>query len=232
VTLRILTLAAAVAAAALSCAAAEYPPAFPREGASLVLDNAWGSAWDVTYSPGQPTTMHRHSLDSVGVELADSSVTVTTPDGAQERFPSKHGDSYFMPRGTTHIEVTPLGFPPRHAVIIELKDGAPPAPTIAAAPWAVFPDAAARKVTEGPRVILWDYAWPTSHPAPRQTGAVLAHNAFIVIVDGGELMLPRPDGKRRLEAVTPGEVMFRPAGEVLPETGAKSHVRAVVVELK
>jgi len=225
--MRIVTLAAAMAAIALSSTAADYAPAFPRAGARLVLDNAWGSAWDVTYTPGQPTPMHRHMLDSIGVELADSSVTVTTPDGAQETFPSKHGDSYYMPRGTTHIEVTPAGFPPRHAVIIELKDGAPAAPATAAAPGTTFPDAAARKVTESPRVILWDDAWSTSRPAV----AVLTHNAFIVIVDGGVLTTSRPDGKRRDQAVVAGQVLFQPAGSALPEA-FKGPVRAIVVELK
>jgi len=226
--MRILTLAAAMTGVALSCVAADYPPAFPRAGAKLVLDNAWGSAWEVTYTPGQPTPMHRHQLDSVGIELADSSVTVTTPDGASETFPSKHGESYYMPRGTTHIELTPLGFAPRHAVIIELKDGAPVAAPIAAAQRSFFPDTAARKVSESPRVILWDYAWPKSHPG----SAVLAHNAFVVIVDGGELRLPGPDGRRRVEAVTPGEVLFRPAGAPLPASGEAGPIRAVVVELK
>jgi quercetin dioxygenase-like cupin family protein len=227
--MRIMTLAAAMAVVALSQAvAADYPPAFPRAGARLVLDNAWGSAWDVTYRPGQPTPMHRHQLDSVGVELADSSVTVTTPDGAKESFPSKHGDSYYMPRGTTHIEVTPVGFPPRHAVIIELKD-APPAPTGSPdVSGSAFPGVSARKVTESPRVILWDYDWPRHQP----TAAILAHNAFIVIVDGGELTVFAPDGGLLTQTVVAGQVLFRPAGAVLPEAGAKDHVRAVVVELK
>ena len=214
--MRIVTLAvaltAAIVAVALSCAAADYPPAFPRAGASLVLDNAWGSAWDVSYTPGQPTPMHRHQLDSVGVELADSSVTVTTPDGAQETFPSKHGDAYYMPRGTTHIEVTPLGL-----CAPACGDHRPEGRRAGGsgdwlAPASFFPDTAASKVAESPRVILWDYAWPSS--TPRRV--MLAHNAFIVILDGGELRLPGPDGRRRVETVKPGEVLFRPAGTPLP----------------
>ena len=224
--MRIVTLAAAMAAVALSCTAADYPPAFPREGAKLVLDNPWGAAWEVTYKPGQPTPMHRHQLDSVGVELADSSVTVTGPDGVQETFPSKRGESYFMPRGVTHIELTPVGFPPRHAVIIELKDAPPAATEAPDVSGSAFPGQAARKVAESPRGILWDYDWPHHQPA----AAILAHNAFIVIVDGGELTVYGPDGGLLTQPVVSGQVLFRRAGDVLPE--AQGPVRAVVVELK
>ena len=225
--MRLFTLTTIMAAAiALSSAAADYPPAFPRAGASLVLDNAWGSAWDVTYVPGQPTPMHRHQLDSVGVELADSSVTVTAPDGAKETFPSKHGDAYYMPRGTTHIEVTPLGFAPRHAVIIELKDAPPPATGTPDVTGSSFPGQSAQKVSESPRVVLWDYDWP-HHQA---SAAMLAHNAFIVIVDGGELTNYAPDGGLLTQPVVSGQVMFLRAGDPLRE--AKGPVRAIVVELK
>ena len=202
----------------------DYPPAFPRAGPRLVLDNPWGAAWDVVYPPGQPTPMHRHGLDSVGVELADSSVTVTTPDGAAQSFPSRRGESYYMPRGTTHIEVTPAGFAPRHAVIIELKDGVPAAP----APGPDLAAPAAQKVAESPRVILWNYAWPASPGAAVR----LAHNAFIVVIDGGRLTDAGPDGTRRTQAVTSGQVLFRPAGAVLSEVAAEGPVRAVVAELK
>ncbi len=206
----------------------DYPPAFPRDGARLVLDNRWGSAWDVLYTPGQPTPMHRHRRDSIGVELADSSVTVTTPDGAKQTFPSKRGESYYMPRGTTHIELTPVGFAPRHAVIIELKDGtAEPAPA-PAFPEPAFPGPDANKVAESPRVVLWNYAWAGT----AQAGVRLTHNAFIVIVDGGVLTATGTDGRARTQTVAPGQVLFRPAGAMLAETATAGPVRAVVAELK
>jgi hypothetical protein len=205
----------------------DYPAAFPRAGASLVLDNAWGAVWDVVYTPGQPTPMHRHRFDFVGVELADSSVTITTPDGDRKSFPAKHGDSYFLARGTTHIEETPAGAPPRHAVIIDLKDGAPAASAPASALVAAFPGEAARKVQDGPRTILWDYAWPAKSPA-----ATLTHNTFIIVVDGGELTTIGSDGKPQVRAVASGQVFFRPAGATLSEAAIKGPVRAIVVELK
>ncbi len=205
----------------------DYPPAFPRAGASLLLDNAWGAAWDVIYAPGQPTPMHRHRFDFVGVELADSSVTITTPDGQKKTFPEKHGDSYFLPKGTTHIEETPAGDPARHAVIIDLKDGAPAVSAPASASVATFPGEAARKVQESPRAILWDYAWPARSPA-----ATLAHNTFIVVVDGGELTTIGSDGKPQVRTVASGEVFFRPAGAMLSEAAIKGPVHAIVVELK
>ena len=37
--------------------ARDLPHAFPREGATLVLDNDWGTVWDVTWSPGSSTAI-------------------------------------------------------------------------------------------------------------------------------------------------------------------------------
>ena len=230
--MRILTTAAILAALFLAQparAADDYPPAFPRAGGTLIMENAWGAAWDAVYAPGQPTPMHRHRFDFVGVELADSAVTVTTPDGQSKTFPAKHGDSYFLPRGVTHVELTPAGDPARHAVLIDLKDGAPAATSSPLASVAAFPGEAARKVVENPRVVLWDYAWPATPPA---APAVYARNTFIVIVDGGELTATGPAGKTATVPVTSGQVLFRPAGSALAEAATKGQVRAIVVELK
>ena len=204
-------------------AAPDYPPAFPRAGATEVLANSWGTVWDVTYLPGQPTPMHRHRFDFIGVELADSAVTVTAPDGAAKTFPTRHGESYFLARGTTHVEETPAGQPTRHAVIVDLKDVAPAAPS----PGAFVGDPAAKTVTENARMILWDYAWPT-RPRP----VTVTHNTFIIIVDGGELTGHGPDGKAYIQTVTSGQVLFSPAGATLTAAATRGAVRAVLVELK
>lgn len=200
----------------------DLPPAFPRDGATLILDNAWGSVWDVVYTPGKPTPMHRHRFDFVGVELADSAVTITTLDGRRKTFPEPKGDSYFLPRGTTHIEETPLGSPARHAVIIDLKDGSPPG--LADAPVA-FQAGVATKVADNPRVIVWDHVWVAgrAEPAP-----ALARNVFIVFVTAGVLSTR---GAAAI-SVAPGQVIFEPAGAVLPVATANGSVRGVVVELK
>jgi hypothetical protein len=221
--LRVAILAVGLALPA-QAATPDYPPAFPRAGARELLDNSWGSVWDVIYQPGEPTPMHRHRFDFVGVELADSSVTVTTPDGVAKTFPSKHGESYFLARGTTHVEETPAGSPKRHAVIIDLKDRAPITPS----PSAFTDSAAARKVTDNARVTLWDYAWPANPAKP----VTLTHNTFIIIVDGGELKGLGPDGKAHVQAASSGQVLFRAAGTRFAEAAAKGPIRAVLVEVK
>lgn len=45
----------------------ELPHAFPREGAKQIFDNERVTIWDVTWIKGQPSTMHRHRFDLVGV---------------------------------------------------------------------------------------------------------------------------------------------------------------------
>src|ERR1700689_5312020 len=52
----------------------ELPHAFPRAGATMLLDNQWGTVWDATYEPGKPTPLHRHRFDFVAVELTDTTL--------------------------------------------------------------------------------------------------------------------------------------------------------------
>src|SRR5258708_1328056 len=80
------------------------PPAFPRAGATQAFDNQWGTAWDATWTPNEPTAMHQHAYDYVGVELVDSTFNLTAPGGQPRTASLRKGSSYFLPKGTTHIE--------------------------------------------------------------------------------------------------------------------------------
>ena len=135
----------------------ELPPAFPRDGATMILDNAMGTAWDVTWMPGKPTPMHRHKFDYVGVELADSTVELIAPDGTRRTVAFTKGHSYFLPRGTTHIEEVPATSPERHAVIIDLKDPKTPKSASSTEVTTAVSFASAKKLVENDRVAMWDF---------------------------------------------------------------------------
>lgn len=55
--------------------------ALPRPSATQIRDSARGTVWDVIYPPGMPTGMHRDRTDFVGVEMVETSLEITTPDG-------------------------------------------------------------------------------------------------------------------------------------------------------
>lgn len=207
----------------------QLPHAFPREGATQVFDNQWGTAWDATWTPNKPTLMHQHAYDYVGVELVDSTFNLTSPGGQPRTASLKKGSSYFLPKGTTHIEEGLSSNPPRHAVLIDLKDQpSPTLPNTTQYPTA-FPRDAARKVVENPRVVMWDVAW-----VPNQPAALYFHdkNAFIIFVDAGELALTAPNDQPQALSVHAGQILFWTGGGVRAERAINGAVRAVVVELK
>jgi quercetin dioxygenase-like cupin family protein len=209
---------------ALACAQ-DLPHAFPRAGAKQVLDNEWGTVWDVVWAPGETTPMHRHRFDYVGVELEDAQVGIVEVDGRRRTFSLKRGESYFLPRGTTHQEVGVSDNPQRHALIIDLKDApAPVFPNPSGLPDA-FTSRGSKKLLENQRVVMWDYTWPSGDRAKRY---LYTRNAFIVFLNQGELT--SSDGRYSMFAS--GQVVFREGGRAVMEASGSVRVRGIVIELK
>jgi len=207
----------------------DLPHAFPRDGARQVLDNPWGTAWDVTWPPHVPTALHRHAFDYVGVELVDSTFNVTPPGGDPRETSKKKGDAYFLPKGTTHSEEGLSDQPPRHAVLIDLKPQRSPSAANNTQYRSVFPNGAATKVLENPRVVLWDVTWTAGQPVQTY---FYTRNTFVVYVDGGELRSSEAGGVEALRPIAPGQVIFVPAGRARSDQATAATVRAIIVELK
>ena len=86
----------------------DYPPPFPREGATKVFENESVTVWDVTWKAGVPTPMHQHRLELVGVTLVPGTVRVTLPDGA-----TRVSDVSFNPAAHSEAATSNVQFPQR-----------------------------------------------------------------------------------------------------------------------
>jgi len=172
---------------------------------------------------------HRHAFEYVGVELTDATFNVVAPDGQRRSISQKRGASYFLPHGTTHIEGGVSSNPPRHAVIVDLKDATAPSYANSSGLPTAFAEGVARKVAENQRVTVWDRTWPSGESAPAH---FYARNAFVIFVDGGELTSSSVGTQPQALSVSAGQVLFKPGGRALSERSTKGHVRGIIVELK
>src|SRR5579862_9348735 len=93
------------------------PPAFPREGAKGLLDNARVRMWDYTWTPGKPVSAHIHDRDSIEVYVSGGTLRIKAPVGKEENRTVAKKDARFVPRGTVDSEEAVNGAP--RAVTIE-----------------------------------------------------------------------------------------------------------------
>ena len=202
--------------------------ALPRPGATQILDNNRGTVWDVIYPPGMSTGMHRHPTDFVGIELVETMLKVTTPDGQDHINPVHRGQIYMLPKGLTHIEENVIGHPQRNSILIELKDGGPhDYPNTGQAP-AGFTADGAKKVTDNARVALWDATWK---PGAAGKSFFQSHDLFLVPMDVGTLSITGDEPAKTLP-VAGGQVVFLPGGHTRTIQSTDGTVRAAIVELK
>lgn len=204
-------------------------PALPRPGATQIFDNNRGRVWDVIYPPGMSTGMHRHPSDFIGVELVDTMLKVTTPDGAEHVNPVRRGQIYMLPKGLTHIEENVIGHPQRNSILIELKDGGPDLYDNHSQAPAGFAALGEKQMADNPRVILWDAHW-----APGDAGKAFfqSRDMFLVPIDAGTLSITSPDDAAQTLPLAGGQVVFLQGGHVRTIRSTEGNVRAAVVEVK
>ena len=107
------------AAGAKTMTLSDTEPAFPREGAKDVLDNARVRMWDYTFEVKKPTGPHVHEHDSVEVFVTGGTLRFQTPEGLQETTTFVPGNARFVPRGRADTEEALAGSP--RVITIELK---------------------------------------------------------------------------------------------------------------
>src|ERR1700749_4245868 len=101
--------------------ASDYPPGWPRPGATLLVENDRGAAYNVVYPTNQPTPMHRHRYFFAGLDLNTATIRVTEPDGKSVLHPVIKNRMWFLPEDLTHQEMSTTD-PGRHTVVIDIKD--------------------------------------------------------------------------------------------------------------
>ena len=95
-------------------------PAFPREGAVKLLENARVIAWDYTWKPAQKTPLHADHVDSVIVFLDGGTIRSVTNRGESKDTTRNANEVVYFPRNdVSHNEEAVQGSP--RAVIVELK---------------------------------------------------------------------------------------------------------------
>ena len=201
--------------------------ALPRPGATPILDNERGRVWDVIYPPGMSTGMHRHPSDFLGIELIETSLKITTPDGKEHINPVHRGDIYMLPKGLTHMEEGVIGHPQRNTILIELKDA--PASNYknsGNAPDGFAADGAKKKADNN-RVILWDVTFAkgaASKPFFQN------RDMFLIPEEAGTLVIGGDEAKTL--PVANGQIVFLPGGHTRTIQASDATIRVGVAELK
>jgi quercetin dioxygenase-like cupin family protein len=95
------------------------PPAFPREGATLLLDNNRVTVWDYKWTEGGTVPRHHHARDAVVIWFENGRLRSDPVTGASSELAAEVGQARFAPRGTIHSE-TAIGGAPR-AIVVEIK---------------------------------------------------------------------------------------------------------------
>ena len=214
---------------ALVLAVQSYPPPFPREGATKVLENESVVVWDVTWRKGQPTPMHQHGVDVVGVTLVPGTVRVTLPDGSsRESALDSVGAVSSGGKGLIHQEEGTSDVP-RRAILIELKgtkkDPAPRQKVIEP-PW---PREGASKVLENDQVVVWDYKFPAGGSFPLHFHD---KDSVVVELEPGVIRSIPQDGAPQEVTWQGMRARFNPRGRIHREEVVSGAPRGIIVELK
>ena len=193
--------------------AQSYPPAYPRAGAARLFENERVVVWNIAWLKGQPSPLHRHIYDLVGVYYAPGDRMIIAVDGSKRPVSTKAGDIAFQLKGITHIEEGTSESPLR-AVFVEMKDDGPRGPTTAAPESAPppFAEIGAKQLLDNERVSVWTYSYGFGNEGPRHR-----HDRDAVVV--------------WIEGTTPRAV-FVPAGTMHTEEQAGVTAQATVFELK
>ena len=205
-----------------------YPPPFPRDGVTKVLENARVVAWRVDWIRNKPTLMHEHKLDLVGVVLESGQTKITVPDGTvTTNPPTVRGAATFQARGVIHIEEALLD--KARNMTVELKDEKVAAGTPNTSAPEGFPREGARLVVENNRVAVWDYTYLPGRIVPLH---IHNRDAVVVPVDPGEIRVQFRNGETRITKLVPGEALFFSGADAHSEEVTVGTPRVIAIELK
>ncbi|HZT75589.1 MAG TPA: hypothetical protein VFA27_02965 [Vicinamibacterales bacterium] len=146
----------------------DLPPAYPRAGAIKILDNARVQVWNIAWLKGQPSPLHRHIYDLIGLYYEPGDRMIISPEGDKRPVSTKAGQPIFQRRGVTHIEEGTSEKPLR-AVFVELKEGAPSGTVIPPGEGEPPPLAniGLKQLLDSERGTIWAYSYGFGMDGPR-----------------------------------------------------------------
>ena len=194
--------------AVLVVAPQSLPPAYPRAGVTALLENTDVVVWNIAWLKGQPSPLHRHVYDLVGVYYEPGDRMIISPEGARRPVSTRAWDIAFQRTGVTHIEEGTSDAPLR-SVFIEMKRPGPYGSGSTGEVPAFAGEGATQKL-DNDRVTVWEYLQP---PATKRHAH--AHDTVVVAIDGRS---PR--------------ALWVPRGTVHAAEGTGSAPRVYVFELK
>lgn len=206
-----------VSSGVLAQKAEKYAPAYPRDGALVLADNARVTIWEVLHEKGKRSPMYELPLDQVSVTLTEGAVKFTRPDGTSRIDQLRLGLVRFESKRTVQQDEGLNDITSRETVF-QLKDYVPPAPTpmVPGIP-GQFPRIDAVKLFENDRINVWDQVWLHDRPI---TDHLHYTDTFTVFIAAGKL-LSRDFGK------PPNPPFARRVGELLSSGQTTSPVRDV-----
>ena len=212
-----------------SAGAQSYPPPYPRQNATKVLETSQFIVWRMVWPKGQPTAMHRHVHDQVGTYYATGGRRITSVEGEAREATTPVGNLSTTKRGTTHIEEGTTD-PPLRAVFMELLHDGPSGPPVTTSTTAaLFPRDGAKQTLDDERVNVWDYTWR----AGANTGAIrYPRNTLTVWLGEGTLKVTSAAGKVTDLTVQPGDTRYVEAGSAERIEITSGSPRAMAFEFK
>jgi hypothetical protein len=221
-------LAVAAVFSAQAQPAKELPPGWPRAGATLLVENDRGAAYNVVYPKDQPTPLHRHRYFFAGLDLNTATIKVTQPDGKFDSHPVIKNHMWYLPKDLTHREMSTTD-PGRHTVVIDIKDkNVPEAANTTNLPtnkYATYQN----KIVDNDRVTIWDCAWS---PGADSISSFDSRDMFLAFAEGGDLSRAPPGQPANVQHYNAGQAIFLPGGQARAIGSAGGTIHAMLVELK
>jgi len=215
--------------AAFLAAAQPLPPPFPREGATLVLDNEQVAIWDVSWERGKPTKLHEHRFTALSVTVRPGRVKSTLPDGT-ERVGALEtiGNVQYGGKGLVHREEG-VSETPRRVFLMELKEATPPPDPLPEGVAPAWPRAGATKILDNELVVVWDYTFSEAMDVPLHFHD---KDQIVVTLGAGRFRVVPSNGEPLEREVQPGRAAFVPRGELHREEFVSGSPRIIVIQLK
>jgi hypothetical protein len=206
----------------------DLPPGWPRPGATLLVENDRGAAYNVVYPKDQPTPLHRHRYFFAGLDLNTATIRVTQPDGKSALHPVIKNRMWFLPKDLAHQEMSTTD-PGRHTVVIDIKDKhVPEAANTSGLPAGKYADSQS-KVVDNEHVIIWDCAWS---PGAEPISGFETRDLFIAFAEGGDFSIAAPGQPAKVQHYESGQAIFLPGGQGRSFASAGGTIHAMVVEVK